>query len=261
MVKKIIFWAVACLLVFSAGAYAEDSWEKVERVGKLVVGFEDGFPPVTFREADGSLAGFDIDAARALTERLGISVELKTTAWEGIVYRLNAKEFDCIWNGMTITEERSKEVLFTRPYAMTGCVAYTRIDEKLLSSYKDLAGKIIGVRKGSTAVDAANSIPNVFRVVEYLSIEQGFQDIHNKKIDAFVVENVVGNHFMNKQPELFKRLEGWVTIEPFGIAFRRPDVQLRDRVQKELDAMLEDGTLIGFSMKWFGEDLVSPEKW
>lgn len=260
MVRKILT-AIACILIMSGNAHAESSWERVQRIGKLVVGLEEQYPPLAFRDKDGSLTGFDIDAARILTKRLGVSIELRPTSWEKIIYKLDAREFDCIWTGMTITEKRAKALLFTRPYMVANHMAYVRNGDDRFSSYKDLKEKVIGAQKETTSAEAAYDLLDPLRVLEYPDILQGFENLENEKIDAFIVENVVGNAIMERQPGKFKPLEGQLTKEPFGIAFRKSDIALRDKIQKELDAMLEDGTLGELSMKWFGRDLTAPENW
>ncbi|MFP4397966.1 MAG: transporter substrate-binding domain-containing protein, partial [Desulfonatronovibrio sp.] len=130
------------VLAASGTAMADGSWERVQDKGALVIGLDDAFPPMGFRE-DGEIVGFDVDAANALGERLGIDIVWQPTAWDGVIHSLNTKKFDCIWNGMTITEERAERVSFTDPYIMDGQIVVLQLGEEEISSFEDLEGKTV----------------------------------------------------------------------------------------------------------------------
>lgn len=259
--KKVLL-GMLCVLAIAISAHADDSWERVQKAGKLVIGLDDAFPPMGYRQEDGTITGFDIDAAKALGKRLGLEIELQPTAWDGVIHSLNAKKFDCIWNGMTITEERARQVAFTRPYIMDGQVAVVRFDEKRFSSYKDLGGKSVGAQKGSTAMAAVAKLPKKpKRVREYADNPKALLDLESKRLDAVIIDNVVGRDAISKRIGKYKTLPGFISQEPFGIAFRQSDLALRDKIQAELDAMVADGTLVKISEKWFGENIVDSKAW
>ncbi|MFW5731042.1 MAG: amino acid ABC transporter substrate-binding protein [Desulfonatronovibrionaceae bacterium] len=260
--KGLMRLILAALVLAVAGtALADDSWERVKSSGKLVIGLDDAFPPMGFRQ-DGEIVGFDVDAAHELGQRLGIEIEWHPTAWDGVIHSLNSKKFDCIWNGMTITEERARQVSFTRPYIMDGQIVVVAMDEQEIADFEDLEGKIIGVQKGSSALEAVDALPREpGKVREYENNPKAFLDLEAGRLDAMVVDNVAGRYYIGARPGKFKVLPGTVTTEPFGIAFRKEDQRLREVVQEEIDAMVADGTLAEISRKWFGEDITNPEKW
>lgn len=255
--------AILCVLAISVTAHAaDDSWERVQKAGKLVIGLDDAFPPMGYRQEDNTIVGFDIDAAKALGERLGLEIELQPTAWDGVIHSLNAGKFDCIWNGMTITEERAKQVAFTKPYIMDGQVAVVRFDEDRFASYKDLGDMVVGAQKGSTAMAAVEKLPNKPKEVkEYADNPKALLDLESKRLDAVVIDNVVGRDAISKRIGKYKTLPGFISQEPFGIAFRQTDLALRDKVQAEIEAMVADGTLVKISEKWFGENIVDSKAW
>ena len=151
---------VLALALADAAFCADGSWARVKKSGELVIGLDDAFPPMGFRREDGSLVGFDIDLAEALGKRLGVKIVWQPTAWDGVIHSLNAKKFDCIWNGMTITAERAQKVSFTRPYVMDGQVAIVRFAEKRFKDVGDLGGAVIGAQKGSSALGAVAKMPH-----------------------------------------------------------------------------------------------------
>lgn len=251
---------VLAALCMTVTAQADDSWEKVQAKGEMVIGLDDAFPPMGFRTDDGKLVGFDIDAAEETGRRLGIKIVWQPTAWKGVINSLNSNKFDAIWNGMTITEERAQQVLFTKPYMMDGQIAVVRMSETAVTTLEGLGGKNVGVQAGSPALEAAKSLPMApAQIREYDDNPKAFLDLESGRLAAVVVDNLSGLYFTAAQPGKYKSLPGFITKEPFGVAFRKDDAALRDKVQEALDAMVKDGTLGQISIKWFGEDITNPE--
>lgn len=263
MKKLTLLFTCALLVALTATAFAADSsWSRVKAAGKLVIGLDDAFPPMGYRDANGKLIGFDVDAAETVGKRLGITIEWQPTAWDGVIHSLNAKKFDCIWNGMTITPERAKEVAFTKPYVMDGQVAIVRFTEKRFKGIRDLKNVKVGAQKGSSALSAVKKLPTApTELKEYEDNPKALLDLEAGRIDVVVIDNVTGRDFIAKRPGQFKILPGFISKEPFGVAFRKEDKALRAKVQKTLDQMVKDGTMAKISRKWFAEDITNPKKW
>lgn len=240
---------------------ADGSFASVKSAGKLVIGLDDAFPPMGYRDASGKLVGFDIDAAEEVGKRLGIKIEWQPTAWDGVIHSLNAKKFDCIWNGMTITDERAKEVAFTKPYIQDGQIAVVNFTEKRFKSLKDLKNVKVGVQKGSSALKSVEKLPaKPAELKEYEDNPKALLDLEAGRIDVVIVDNVAGRDFIAKRPGKFKFLPGFISKEPFGIAFRKGETELLNKVQKTLDQMVKDGSMAKISRKWFAEDITNPKK-
>ena len=249
-------------LVFTSVSFADSSWKNTKKAGVMVIGLDDAFPPMGFRVENGTLKGFDIDIAEETGKRLGIKIKWQPTAWDGVIHSLNAKKFDCIWNGMTITDERAKQVSFSKPYIMDGQVVVVRFDEKRFKNLKDLGGMIIGVQKGSSAVSAVKKLPSKpAELKEYNDNPKALLDLESKRIDAVIIDNVVGRYTVAKRLGSFKTLPVFISKEPFGIAFRKTDLSLKEKIQSAIDSMVKDGTMTRYSKKWFGEDITDPSKW
>ncbi|HWI41231.1 MAG TPA: amino acid ABC transporter substrate-binding protein [Verrucomicrobiae bacterium] len=262
--KKLVVLVVSLVALLTAGAAfaADGSFSRVKTAGKLVIGLDDAFPPMGYRDASGKLVGFDIDAAEEVGKRLGIKIEWQPTAWDGVIHSLNSKKFDCIWNGMTITEERAKQVAFTKPYVMDGQVAVVKLKEKRFAKLADLKSVKVGAQKGSSALNAVKKLASApAELKEYEDNPKALLDLEAGRIDVVVIDNVTGRDFIAKQPGKYRILPGFISKEPFGVAFRNEDVELRATVQKTLDAMVKDGTMGKISKKWFAEDITNPKKW
>ena len=99
------------------------------------------------------------------------------------------------------------------------------------------------------------------QVKEYADNPKAMLDLEAGRTDAVVIDNVAGRHIISKRIGKFKVLPGTISKEPFGIAFRRADTDLRSKVQETIDAMIADGTMAEISKKWFAEDITDPETW
>jgi polar amino acid transport system substrate-binding protein len=120
----LIFALVMAETVFAAGdtqAIGRDnSLETIINRKRFVMGLDDSFPPMGFRNERNEIVGYDVDLAREVARRLGVELVLRPIDWAAMEQKLNAGEIDCIWNGFTITEERRRNVLFTPPYMRNG---------------------------------------------------------------------------------------------------------------------------------------------
>ncbi|MDD2853454.1 MAG: amino acid ABC transporter substrate-binding protein [Desulfuromonadaceae bacterium] len=262
MRKLLVLLSCVVLSLVAVSAFAGDgSWEKAKKDGKIVIGLDDSFPPMGFRQADGKLVGFDIDAAEEVGKRLGIKIEWQPTAWDGVIHSLDANKFDCIWNGMTITEERAKQVAFSKPYIMDGQIAIVNFKEKRFKALNDLKNFKAGTQKGSSGVEAVKKLASApTELKEYEDYPKALLDLESARIDVVVVDNVTGRDMIAKRPGKFKIIPGMISKEPFGVAFRKGDVSLREKVQQTLDKMVKDGAMAKISRKWFAVDLTNPKK-
>ena len=120
--------------------------------GKFIVGYTE-FAPIAYKDNDGNLIGFDIELARAVAEYLGLDVDFKLINWNTKEAELESKTIDCIWNGMTITEERKAAMEVSIPYMNNKQVAVIRKEDKdLYKTTEDMKKAIIGAEDGSAGM-------------------------------------------------------------------------------------------------------------
>ena len=125
---------------------------------KLVIGIDDKFAPMGFRDENNEIVGFDIDYAKAAAEKMGMKAKFQPIDWKTKESELSSGRIDLIWNGYTITDERKEKVLFTKPYLKNAQVVVTLADSKI-TKLDDLAGKVVGLQSLSSASDALNANP------------------------------------------------------------------------------------------------------
>jgi polar amino acid transport system substrate-binding protein len=262
MKKKVVI-ASLCLsaLVFLSGNLqaADDSWNKVKAKGEIVIGIDDAFPPMEFRNEKNELVGFDIDASKEVARRLGIKVRHLPTAWEGVIMSLKVGKFDMIWSALSVTPERENEILFSNPYILEKQIMVVKAGNKKLKSVKNLNVKnVMGVQLGSTSEEALKKLNIKFKEVKrYDKNTSAFMDLKIGRIDALAVDELVGRYYLSQRPGEYAVLPEPLTSEPIGIGFRKSDTALKDKVQKALDSMFADGTMKRISIKWFGDDITT----
>jgi len=228
-------------------------------VSKIVVGLDDNFPPMGFRDEKNELVGFDIDLAREAAKRLGAEVEFKPIDWNAKEAELNGKRVDVLWNGLTITEERKANIAFTAPYLENRQIIIVTADSKI----KDKAGlarKVIGVQEGSSAVEAiekdAATAKSFKQLKKFGDNVTALMDLSAGRLDALVVDEVVGRYYTAKKPGEYVVLEENFGTEEYGVGVRKDDGELLAKLQKAIDEMKQDGSAARISTQWFGKDIV-----
>mgnify|MGYP001430172087 CR=1 FL=1 len=224
----------------------------------LIVGIDDKFAPMGFRDENNEIVGFDIDLARAAAKKMGKKVKFQPIDWSTKESELNSGRIDLIWNGYTITEERKKKVLFTKPYLKNAQVVVTLKDSPI-DTLDDLAGKTVGLQSMSSAADALKADPianKVKSVTEYADNVLALADLKNRRVDAVVIDEVVIDYYMTKEKDQYKVLKETLAPEEYGVGVKKGNEKLLEELQKAMDELIADGTAAEISVKWFGEDKI-----
>jgi len=257
--KKLLFILLAILLVGCQAKVVEDvdnSLNNIIEKGKMIVGFTE-YPTMGFKE-NGEVTGFDIDIAKAVGEKLGVEIEFVYIDWDAKVLELEAGNIDMIWNGLTITEDRKKEILFSKPYFNNRIVVLTLKDSPI-NSISDLSDKNVGVElqsSGQSALEASEVFGSINEMIKYTTITEAVLDLKAGGIDAIVADEIFARYAVSKEVDAYKIPEDVFNSENYGIGFRLEDVALRDKIDEIIDGLAEDGTALEISLKWFGEDLL-----
>ena len=237
---------------------ADNSLKAVMDKKTFVLGLDDAFPPMGFRNENNEIVGYDIDLAKEVTKRIGVELVCQPIDWNAKEQELNTGKIDCIWNGFTITPEREAAMTFTKPYLKNAQVLVVRADSKA-KTLADLKGKTVGLQAGSSAADALEAAKDfkasLKNVVEFKDNLTALMDLEAKGADAVVMDLIVANDNITRSGKPYRILEESLSPENYGVGFRKADVALMTKVQESLDAMAKDGTLAQISTKWFGSDI------
>lgn len=181
----------------------DDSLQYILDKGELVLGLDDSFPPMGYSDSKtGEIVGFDIDLAEEVCKRLGVKLKKQPISWDAKEIELSSKNIDVIWNGMTVTDERIENMYLSKPYIANAQVIIVAEDSPIKTK-ADLAGKKVGLQKGSSALEAVeadtetyNAIMNGGEIVQFDENLTAYLDLKAGRIDAFVVDKVVGEYII-----------------------------------------------------------------
>lgn len=238
----------------------DNSWEYVVSNGKLIMGLDDSFPPMGFRDDNDDIVGFDIDLAKAVCEHLGVELVLQPIEWSAKEQELATMNIDCIWNGFSITEERLAQLTMSIPY-MENTIAMVVVSGSDIKTKEDMAGKSLAVQGGSSAEETLNSDVNTeFR--ESLGEVNGsfkdyvtaLMDLETGNSDAVLMDSVVANYMINEAGKDFVVLDDSLVAEEYAIGFRKGEEKLAEAINKALKELKADGTVEKISIGWFGSD-------
>lgn len=227
---------------------------------KIIVGLDDTFAPLGFRDEAGNLAGVDVELMEATSEIIGIPFELQPIDWSMKETELANQNIDLIWNGYTVTEERKEKVAFSQPYLNNRQVVVTMADSDI-NTLADLNGKSVAAQAESSAIDAIHSKPEIADTFadlgEFETNDQCLIDLEAGRTDAVVADEVIIRYYVSKKgEENYKILEEDFGTEQYAIGVRKEDTALLEAINAALDTLKENGTTKTISEKWFGSDII-----
>lgn len=244
---------VLCLTLFAGCAGAGDN-------RTLVLGLDAQFPPMGFVDENNNTVGFDIDVAKAVCDKLGMTLKLQTVKPDTEVDELRSGKIDCIWNGFAITDARKSQVLFAGPYITNRQVIVVK-SSSAITDLSGMAGKTLALQTGSKAADALDaavsfkaSLGSVINIDDNVS---GLLDLDSNGADAALMDEVAALYYIKKDALDLRILDVSLAKEEYGIGFRLSDGKLRDKVQGALEELANNGTLAEISTTWFGKDITT----
>jgi polar amino acid transport system substrate-binding protein len=271
LIKKLTIFAVIATIGTglvacsgNTGAKKEDTKAAASTLDKeeLVLGFDDTFVPMGFKDESGKVVGFDIDLAEAVAKKLDKKVKFQPINWSMKETELKNGNIDLIWNGYSISDERKEKVEFSKPYLNNKQVIVTLANSSI-SAKADLTGKKVGAQNESTAVDAVEKDANLLKsfdsgkLVTFKDNNQALMDLEAKRLDAIVVDEILARYYMKARgQEKYKILTEDFGSEQYGVGIRKGDTKFVEAFNKALDEVIAEKTAAEISKKWFEEDIV-----
>jgi len=257
--KRFALLLCALLLMMASAPFAmADTLDDIKAAGVLRVGMEPGYMPFELTNQKGEIIGFDVDVAKRMAKKLGVKLELVSTAWDGIIPSLMTGKFDVIMSGMTVTDERSQVVDFAEPYIIIGQTALIRKDlAGEIKSYKDLNDPKykIASKLGTTGEFAAKETFPKAQYFSYETEQEGVMEVVSGKIDAFIYDspyNAVA--YAEKGQGKLVFLDQPFTEEKLGWAVRKENPKFIAFLNDFLKEIKADGTYSKIYNKWFMDD-------
>lgn len=251
--KKLLAFILCAVMVLSfAGCTSFRPYEDIEASGKLVVATNATFPPYEYIEDDGSYAGIDIEIIEAVGAYLGLEVEIMNIEFDAIITSVSTGKADLGIAGMTVTEDRLKNVDFSDTYATGKQVVITASDSGI-SGVDDLAGKKVGVQTGTTGDIYASDDDTIGEVVQYDSGTEAVLSLSQGKIDAVIIDNEPAKKYIEKYENLVIIDEEY-TYEEYAMCFAKGNSELVAKINEALAALEQDGTLQSIIDKYIKEN-------
>lgn len=238
-------------------AFAGEQLKEIQDKGVINVGLEGTYPPFSFVDESGKLAGFEVELSKALAKELGVEVKLQPTPWDGILAALQSKRLDVVVNQVTISEERKKTYDFSTPYTVSGIQALVlkkNLQALKINGADDLAGKKVGVGLGTNYEQWVKQEVPKADVRTYNDDPSKFQDLRVGRIDAILIDRLAALEYAQKAKDTAVTGEAF-SRQASGIAVRKGEPELLEAINKALDKLRADGTLTKLSEKYFQADV------
>ena len=262
MLKKVFasLLALVMLLTLSAAVAEDNSLQAVLDKGTFIIGLDDSFPPLGYRDENNDIVGFDIDVARAVAEKLGVEFIAQPISWEAKELELSSGNIDCIWNGFTMNG-REEDYTWSKPYVDNSQVIVVP-ESSDVTDLSGLAGKIVGVQAASAALellseggDQADLAATFGSLQQFPDYNNAFVELQAGSIDAVAMDIGVAQYQL-KQKEGYKILDEKLNSEKYAIGFKLGNEELRDTVDDAMDQLVADGTFAKLAEKYELTDMV-----
>ena len=276
MMKKIIALALALAMMLSfaacatkeapaeaaataAAATIDMSAVKLMQDGVLTVGMEIGYPPFEDFAEDGTTPiGYDVDFAKALGEKLGVTVNFVNTAWDGIFQGIGVN-YDCVISAVTITEERKASMLFSESYINNYQAVVVKKDfAGKIGSFMDLNNMAIAVQKETTSDILMSDYVSTGSITATISANEKvttcFTQLENGEVDAVVVDSTVADGYLASNPDKFVKIfQDESEPEQFGVAMALDNTALQAAVNEAIAQLTTEGFFESNVAYWFGK--------
>lgn len=256
--KKVLSAVLAVLMTFSvvmafAGCSKETNTDSdlayIQDKGKLVIGITLFAPMDYYADEDKKeLTGFEVEFGKAVCEKLGVTPEFQVISWEAKESELNAKNIDCLWNGMTITPDRQESMSVSKPYMNNKQVLITKAENA--DKYKE-AGSLNGltvVAEKESAGEEVATTDEFFKGCNYIAVDAmstAMMEVKAGTADAAVIDYVTGIGSLGEGSDYSDIVivdDVSFADEQYGIAFRKGS-DVTAEVNKIIDELIADGTL------------------
>lgn len=251
-------------------ANTTDTWSSIKKRGRVIIGLDDTFVPMGFREKNGKLVGYDIDLAKAVFKQYGIKADFQPIDWNMKETELRNRTIDLIWNGYTITPARKNQLLFSRPYMANRQVLVTKAAENI-TSFQGMQGKTLGAQTSSSGASLLDEKPKMLKdyikgktPVLYDSFNNALMDLDDNRIQGLLIDSVYAGYYISKEkdPASYRVTRGGFDGEDFAVGMRKGDKTLKRKIDQGLQNLANTGELQKINKKWFGNSdnsLIQPK--
>ena len=234
----------------AASETAASDLDYIKEKGKLVIGYT-VYEPMNYTDADGNFTGFDTELATAVCEKLGVEPEFVEINWDTKETELAAKSIDCIWNGLTLTDDREENMACTKPYVKNAQVVVVK-DGTEYTSTADLVGKTVVAEAGSAGETTIQEDENLAQA-DYVSKSvqtDCLMEVAAGTADAAVLDLTLASAMIGEGTDYADlKMVDELNVEEYGVAFRKGS-DVAAAVDTAFDELKADGTMGALAEKY-----------
>ena len=250
---------MAAAIGFAAPALAQ-TVDEIKAKRKLTIGMLVDFPPFGITTADGKPDGYDADVAKLMGKHMGVDVEIVPVTGPNRIPFLLTNKVDVLVASLGITEERAKQVTFSKPYAAIE-IGLLAPQKTAIKGPEELSGKRIGVARASTQDQSLTAVaPKDARIMRFDDDASAVQAMLSGQVDALGVSNVVSQQIKKMAPANNYEMKFVLRSQVQGIAMRQNQDALLKWVNDFVETVKSNGELNAIHQKWLGTDLPSAVK-
>ena len=260
--KKTLIILLSLVLIaslFTSCSKSGTTLASVQKKGKLSIATSPDFPPFESLTDSTTVEGIEIDILQLICNRLGVELEINQMDFDSVLPGVQAGKFDVGVSGITITEQRKKNVLFTDPYCLAA-QAIVVTEDSAIKSKADLEGKKVSVQTGTTA--ESYTMENGYSVSSFSANSDAEAALTSGKVDAWVIDDLTAAEMVKAYNETASVklviLDEAMTTEPYAFAFALGSDDLVKEVNSILDELIADGTVKAIFEK-YDAPYTSPE--
>ena len=253
--KKIIALALVAIMILCtfAGCGAKGkTLAQVKEAGKLTVATSPDFPPFESLEGD-KVVGIEVDILTLIAKELGVELEIVQMDFDSVLLGVQTAKYDCGMSGITASEDRKENMLFTTPYYNAAQVIVVK-EGSAITGKADLAGKKVSVQTGTTADEGCKA--EGLEVSAFAANADAKAALTTGKVDAWIVDNLTAIQMVEEGDGLVI-LEEKMTEEPYAFAFAFGSEDLVAEIDKALTALIDNGTVESIFAQ-YGETYYKP---
>ncbi len=237
--KRVLFCCFICLFLISGCSFKDDS--------KLVLVTEAGFAPYEFYQ-NGEIVGVDIDIAKEIAKELGKELVVKDVSFDFLINEVKSGKADFAAAGISITDERKKQVDFTDEYTVSNQVVVVKKDSPI-TSFDEISNKKIAVQLGTVAdLYVSDNYPDA-TLVQHKKYLSAVEDVKADKVDCLIMDELPAKEIVKANSEL-KIMDGVLFQDRYGMIVKKGNDKLRKQINKVLKRLIDDGTIENLVLKY-----------
>lgn len=236
----------------------DDELASVQNSGKLIVGIEGAYPPFNYHDDSGALTGFDVEVAKAVAEKLGVTAEFVEAPWDSLLAGVDSKRFDTVINCVSISDERKEKYDFAEPYVYSPTQILVRTGNNAIKSVDDLRGKKLAGNSTNVLAAWYESLG-----VELVPIDTSSEAINlllQDRVDFLSFSGITFSSYLDEHPDADIKVAFDIpdAEQQVGIPVRKGEARLLESINKALSQLREDGTLAELSEKFLKGNFTVP---